>query len=187
MSNTVTKILDTAQELAQRRGFNAFSYADISSEVGIKKASIHYHFPTKTDLGIELIERYRKNFNGMLEVIYKEKTNAFEKIKEYISLYKNTLLDNRMCLCGMLASDFSTLPKEMQDFVENFFTDNENWLKKVLEEGKSEKSLKYLGGSNEQAQFLLSSIQGALLVSRAGSNVKKFNRITNELLNTLRG
>lgn len=186
MSSTATKILDTAQELAQKRGFNAFSYADISNKVGIKKASIHYHFPTKTDLGIELINRYRNVFDGKLEEIDAGTTDAFEKLEKYIGLYKNTLLDDRMCLCGMLASDISTLPEEVQQFVEKFFDDNERWLAKVLDEGKSQKRLSFKGETDEQSQFLLSSIQGALLVSRATNSVEKFEKITNELLNTLR-
>lgn len=184
--DTRQKILDVSQELVQKSGYNAFSYADVSAVIGIRKASIHYHFPTKTDLGVALIDNYGKVFADKLSEIDERNTNALEKLKGYIGLYQSTLLDNRMCLCGMLASDSSTLPKEVRAFVDKFFADNESWLAKVLEEGKTQKVLSTAGKANEQSQFLLSSIQGALLVSRATNSVEKFKKITGELLNTLR-
>ncbi len=182
MASTATKILDTAQELAQKRGFNAFSYADISKEIGIKTASIHYHFPSKTDLGMELVSRYRKIFGELLNEIDAKESNAFEKLRSYIDLYGGSLRDDRMCLCGMLASDITTLPKGIDGFVESFFRDNEKWLAKVLEEGRVKGTLNFEGEAAVQAQFLLSSVQGALLVSRAVKSESKFKMITKELL-----
>lgn len=53
--NTAQRILDTAQDLIRHRGYSAFSYADIADRVGIRKASIHYHFAAKEDLVLSLI------------------------------------------------------------------------------------------------------------------------------------
>ena len=51
-------LIRTAEQLMRTRGYSAFSYADLSESVGIRKASIHHHFPTKEDLGKALVEEY---------------------------------------------------------------------------------------------------------------------------------
>lgn len=65
-SDKKNEILDCAQTLIQKRGYNGFSYADISSTVGIRKASIHHHFSTKVDLAVAVVERYR----AILSAVY---------------------------------------------------------------------------------------------------------------------
>ena len=55
--DTAARILDVAERLVQTRGFNGFSYADVASELDVTKASLHYHFPGKAELGQALIAR----------------------------------------------------------------------------------------------------------------------------------
>src|SRR5947207_15227639 len=114
---TMEEILDIAERLVQTQGFNGFSYADIAAKVGITKASIHYHFATKAELGRSLIARYHERFFGALAEIDAGTNDARRKLRQYVQLYARVLESNRMCLCGMLASDFSTLPKPMKDGV----------------------------------------------------------------------
>ena len=85
--STRDHILDSAQALAQTRGFNAYSYADIASELGVRKASIHYHFPSKHDLETELLERYRSGFIAALGTIESSVENGMERLKRYTQLY----------------------------------------------------------------------------------------------------
>src|SRR4051812_20647190 len=107
--DTAQRILDVAERLVQMQGFNAFSYADISAELKIQKASLHHHFATKAELGKALIERYHAVFFQALERIEETNAGAIERIAGYVQLYSSVLRKGRMCLCGMLASDFETL------------------------------------------------------------------------------
>lgn len=165
---TTARIMDAAQRMVQTRGFNAFSYADISAQVGIKKASIHYHFPSKKDLGRELVARYREVFRRKLDEIERETDDSHRKLRDYAQLYLDALRDDdRMCLCGMLASDIATLPEEVRREVMNFFADNEAWLAKTLDEGRRAGGLSFKGSAKSEAQFFLAGLQGAMLVARA--------------------
>src|SRR5688572_3537992 len=112
--STGDKILDAAERLVQVRGFNGWSYADIAEELAITTASLHYHFPTKADLGTRLIERYTAAFRGALDDLAGKARTAGATLAAYAALYLDVLRKNRMCLCGMLAADLSTLPKEMR-------------------------------------------------------------------------
>ncbi len=184
-TDTAARILDVAERLVQVHGFNGFSYADIAGELSIRKASIHHHFPAKADLGAALIARYKKTFCGALDEIYQSRVSADLKIQAYARLYTNVLRKQRMCLCGMLAADFQTLAKEMRDGVTDFFSVNEAWLTKVLEEGRKAKAIHFDGRASTLAELLVSSLEGAMLVARSHGKVSRFESVVKKLLNSL--
>jgi TetR/AcrR family transcriptional repressor of nem operon len=183
---TADRILDIAQRLVQTRGFNAFSYADLSAELGIRKASIHHHFPTKVELGRRLVARYRDGFRAVLEQIDREGPDAPRKLLAYARLYANVLRDeDRMCLCGMLAADFKTLATPIRNAVKEFFDLNEAWLSRVLEEGRKAKRLRFGGPAASQARLLVSGLEGAMLVARTFGDLPRFQEAADRLLSAL--
>ena len=106
----------------------------------VTKASIHYHFPSKTDLGLALIERYGVIFGAALEAIERQTDDTGEKLRRYVRLYDSVMCSERMCLCGMLAAEYTTLPEAMQRELRRFFDANEVWLAAVLERGVARQS-----------------------------------------------
>jgi TetR/AcrR family transcriptional repressor of nem operon len=180
--DTAARILDVAERLVQSRGFNGFSYADVAAELKITKASLHYHFPGKAELGEALIARYAARFADALGEIDRRGGDAPAKLAAYASIYADVLRDRRMCLCGMLAADYDTLAKPMQKAVIGFFDDNEAWLRDVLEQGRGEGSLRFGGSANDAAQALVSGLEGALLIARPYSDVARFQTATDRLL-----
>src|SRR2546423_2985232 len=98
-ADTASRILDIAERLVQVRGFNGFSYADIASELKITKASLHYHFPGKAELGEALIARYAARFATGLAAIDERGGEAPEKLAAYAAIYAGALSEGRMCLC----------------------------------------------------------------------------------------
>src|SRR5882757_1774201 len=92
-------ILNIAEQLAQTRGYNGFSYADIAAQLGVTKASLHYHFPSKAELGRALIARYDAVFAKALEKIDQETREPAEKLARYVGLYDAVMRNDRMCLC----------------------------------------------------------------------------------------
>jgi len=184
--DTQDRILDVAERLLQVRGFNGFSYADIASELRIRNASIHHHFPTKADLGVRLLARYRESFAHSLETIERAGGDARRKLRQYARLYANVVREkNRMCLCGMLASDLGTLPRPMRTGVKGFFDDNEAWLGRVLEEGRKSGVLRFGGSARAHARLVLSSLEGAMLVARSYEDVSRFESVAERLLEDL--
>jgi TetR/AcrR family transcriptional regulator, transcriptional repressor for nem operon len=180
--DTVTEILDTAERLVQVRGFNAFSYADIAATLGITKASLHYHFPSKADLGRALIERYAGRFGDALAEIDAAGGDASAKLAAYAEIYAGVLRDHRMCLCGMLAADYDTLPDPMRAAVVSFFDRNEAWLVAVLAQGEHEGSLRLQGSERDAAQAIVSGLEGAMLIARPYEDVSRFESAATRLL-----
>jgi TetR/AcrR family transcriptional regulator, transcriptional repressor for nem operon len=184
-ADTASRILDIAERLAQSRGFNGFSYADVASELKISKASLHYHFPGKAELGEALIGRYGSRFAGALEEIDRRGSDALAKLDAYAAIYADVLRDRRMCLCGMLAADYDTLPKPMRSAVIDFFDENERWLTGVLEQGEKEGTLSLGGSPSEAAQAIVSGLEGALLIARPYGDVARFQAAATRLLSSL--
>lgn len=180
--DTPTAILDTAERLVQQRGFNGFSYADVAAELGLTKAGLHYHFAGKAELGEALMSRYAQRFADALDRIDAEGAPAPEKLDAYAALYADVLSGERMCLCGMLAAEYATLPPSMQAVVLRFFDDNERWLEGVLEEGRRARTLSRAGSARDAARLIVSALEGAMLVARPYADVERFRTAATALL-----
>jgi TetR/AcrR family transcriptional regulator, transcriptional repressor for nem operon len=185
--DTRERALDIAERLVQLRGFNAFSYADVAAELGITKASLHYHFPGKAELGEALIVRYSRRFREALDTIDHRKTDAPGKLHAYLALYTEVLRGRRMCLCGMLAAEYQTLPKPMRDAVVGFFEANEKWLARTLAHGRSEQTLQFQGSPRAAAQMIISALQGAMLIARPTADLRGFQTNAAALLAAISG
>src|SRR5215813_11325513 len=133
--DTRTLILDAAQDLIQRRGANAISYQHLSEAVGIRKASIHYHFPTKQDLIEALIERYHGYFIGLVDRILAEESDPARMLDRYIGLFEATLREgkhDKACLCGMLGAELASLGDEAARGIRHFFKESQERLAAIL-------------------------------------------------------
>ena len=180
--NTAQRILDIAERLVQTRGFNGFSYADIATALAVTKASLHYHFPTKAELGKHLIERYEKTFLQALGEIDRTASDARDKLRRYAKIYADVLRANRMCLCGMLAAEYATLPKPMKEEMRHFFDENERWLTAVLEQGRASGTLRFAGPALDVARAIVGSLEGALMLARSYADVSRFETAADRLL-----
>jgi len=183
---TAERILDVSEQLVQTRGYNAFSYADVAAELDLTKAALHYHFAGKAELGEALLDRYVAQFAEALEVIDAKPLDAPSKLAAYAELYLGVLQRERMCLCGMLAAEFQTLPEPMRIIVGRFFKENETWLSRVLAQGRTEGTLHFIGSSRDAARFVIAALEGAMLLARPFDDVGRFRKAVSSLIAGLR-
>jgi TetR/AcrR family transcriptional regulator, transcriptional repressor for nem operon len=181
-SDAATRILDIAERLVQLRGFNGFSYADIASELSVTKASLHYHFAGKAELGEALIARYARRFAEALDDVDARVADERVKLAAYADLYGDVLRGQRMCLCGMLAAEYETLPDHMRRTVVRFFDENEAWLEGVLKSGRRRGTLVFEGPAREAARLIVSGLEGAMLVARPYGDLARFQSAADRLL-----
>lgn len=163
MATTAERILDSAQALAQTRGFNGFSYADISAELGLSKPSVHHHFPTKNRLAEALVERYRQRFDTARTEVTRSASGPRSLLEGYAALYAEVFTDGgRMCLCGVFAADASSLPAAAQQATREFFADQQRWVASVLQDTGMPGP-----AARRAAHAYLAALEGALLLARA--------------------
>ncbi|MGO8882620.1 MAG: TetR/AcrR family transcriptional regulator [Streptosporangiaceae bacterium] len=184
-AGTASRILDVAERLVQVRGFNGFSYADVAVELQITKPALHYHFAGKADLGEALIGRYTSRFADALAEVDAVGGGASARLAAYADLYLQVLRNRELCLCGMLAAEYQTLPQPMQDAVIRFFDQNEAWLEGVLEQGQQEGSLQLAGSAQDAARMIVAGLEGAMLVAGPYGAVTRFQAAAASLLGGL--
>lgn len=166
MSGTRDTLIESSTRLIRRRGYSAFSYADLAAEVGIRKPSIHHHFPTKEDLGQAIVAAYTERFCERLDAIAAAGGGRERQIQAYADIYREALRADQACLCGMLASEVSVLPERVRVGVTRFFDRNIRWLEQVLGLARDGKAKTADPKVHEQAVGILSALQGGLFVAR---------------------
>ena len=152
----------------------------------ITTAALHYHFANKSDLGEALILRYTTRFDEALAAVESRTTDAPARLKGYADLYLDVLSGNRMCLCGMMAAEHETLPESMQAAVVEFFTRNQRWLSRVLNDGKAKGTVDFHGPATKTARTIIGALEGAMLLARLFGDVAGFRSATTHLLEGLR-
>ena len=179
-SLTQESILNAAENLIQKRGYNAFSYKDIAATVGIKTSSIHYHYPCKEDLAIAVINWQLQRIVISLDKIKgkKELTTKHKILALIDAIISLTFSDEKkMCLGGMLASDTLSLPEVVQSKVRYFFNTLYNWIEEIMAEGKQLGEVNLLYPIDGFAHLLILQIEGALLMSRLYGDVAHINLV----------
>ncbi|MBO9451849.1 TetR/AcrR family transcriptional regulator [Tropicibacter sp. R16_0] len=170
--DTVTRILDIAERMARQGGYNSFSFRDIAGEIGIKAASVHYHFANKEALGAAIAERYTENFLAALGG--PEDAVPDEMIQRYVAAYRSALLDDGlMCLCGMFGAEISDLPALVAAKTRMFFERNMDWLSSVY-------VAKGLDAANARvkAGALIAQLEGAMILARSLGDMALFDQIS---------
>jgi TetR/AcrR family transcriptional repressor of nem operon len=182
MSATKEDILSLADRLIRTKGFNAFSYADISGIMQIRNAAIHYHFPTKEDLGIQVINREMERINRRKRDW--EHLPGDEQIKRIMESFFGNSRQTMICLTGALTSAYDTLTPGMQEKVAYMCNSILAWVTACLEKGREEMSLHFQGKARDRALLLISGLSSSLLLSRVLGNAV-FDRMMEQFLKDL--
>jgi TetR/AcrR family transcriptional repressor of nem operon len=173
--DTKTKLLDAAGALVQTRGYHGFSFHDLARNVDITTASIHYHFPTKGALGQALVKRYTLLFLSALG-----KPDAAPPVQcliQYAGVFRESLLEGRLCLCGMIGAEVDGVPAEVALEVRQFFAANLTWLTCVFQAGGEPPVV-----AEAKARLFLSTLEGAMLIARASGDLSSFDEVTKTVL-----
>lgn len=182
-ANTKEALLDSAEHAARARGFDGFSYADLAAAVGIRKASIHYHFPTKADLSLALIERYHVTFKRHCAAIDETHAAAADRLAALAALYKSALNNGKtLCLCVSLTSSRESLSPEVLASIKTFRSMMIGWIASVFELGAADGTIKHISTPQGEARATLALFEGAHLAARAEEDVQLFDDATQTLL-----
>ncbi|GAA0886519.1 autorepressor PsrA [Sphingobacterium siyangense subsp. cladoniae] len=171
-------IIQTADDLIRDKGYNAFSFIDIANVVGIKKPSIHHHFPHKTDLGIAVIGYHLENLNNIKQE-FSDKT-SIEKLDSFLSIYSDIKYHNKVCLVGSLSTDYNTLEPEIQNKLKEFSDTMLDWVCDFLKEGKREGTFNFNEAPRTKAILIISNMVAIVQISRLTSD-KDFNLVTKSI------
>lgn len=183
-STTADDILRCARSLIIAGGYNGFSYADIAKVVGIRNASIHHHFPAKSDLVRTLVARYREEAEAGIAELERNVSDPVGQLTAYTGYWEACITDASapFCVCALLATQIPVLPAEVALEVRAHFRALSAWLTSVLERGARQGSLRLDGTARAEAETFLATVHGAMLSARAYGDAEMFGVVIRPLL-----
>ncbi len=166
MSDMANAIMDAAERRMRLGGYGGFSFRDIAAEVGIKSASVHYHFPTKEDLAAAVVHRYSDSIAQQIDEALEQEPDP---VKVWTQAFRATLhSEARMCPAAVVGAARHDMPPRVVAEVERYFQ---------MHLGK----LAAAGVATERAEKLLATLTGAVVVATAIGDLTAYDRATTAL------
>lgn len=176
-------IIDKADKLIRNKGYNAFSFKDISNDIGIKTASIHYHFPTKTDLGVATIKEHIERCEALKKKVANESPQI--KLEAFLAIQTQIKYDNKVCIVGSLSTDLNTLDDSIKTELQLFAKIVIDWVTEILIEGKELKIFDFLMLPRTKAIMIITNMVAIVQLSRL-TNDNDFEIVKETILTELR-
>lgn len=168
-------LVQTAESLMRTKGYSAFSYADLAETVGIRKASIHHHFPTKEELGTAIVENYIARVRDDFDRIEKQHTDVTARLEAFFQMFHASSESGLLPLCGALAAEMSALPVGLQRLTHRFFDMQLKWLATILDQGIGRGEIPSGCGARHKAFLLLSVLEGSSFINWATKKADPLN------------
>ena len=166
------RILEAAEARLRSNGYGAVSFRDLANDVGVKSASVHYHFPRKEDLGVAVVAAYTKKVFEALGMAGQGKT-PHDRLGAYIGVFRHALVqENAICLCAMLGAEARGLPVQVADAVRVFFQANIDWLDEALADAVSK----------PKSAEIIAALEGAMLLANTMDSIAMFEDVASGLL-----
>lgn len=181
--STRETIVQLGDQLIRAKGFSAFSFYDIAKKLRIKNASIHYHFPTKANLGISILKEQRKSLQAIIQAVATKSPTV--KLNAFLSIYSKIKSEGRVCLVGSLATGLNSVDKEMTEELRLLAREIVVWVKGILEEGRRKEVFFFSGSARTKALLIITNMLAALQLSRL-TNQKDFVAIRNSVIKDLK-
>jgi TetR/AcrR family transcriptional repressor of nem operon len=174
-SSSKEAILTAARRTAQAHGYGGLNFRDLADEVGIKAASIYYHFPSKADLGAAVARRYWEDTAAALESMLAETSDPLRCLRRYPDVFRKSLeIDNRLCLCSFMAAEYDDLPEAVKREVQTFADVNVAWLSRVLSAAAAVVGAE---ASEQRARAIFAAVAGAQLMARSRSDISLYDAL----------
>lgn len=181
--NTRDKIIEVADTLLRTNGYNDFSYKDISAIIGIKTASIHYHFPTKTDLGIAIIQAHADRLQQ--DTAKLRSRVPLERLERFIQYYYKLSGAGQVCVVGAFASDLGAVDENIRLKLNDFMQQTANWIREILEDGQADGTFHLNIAAQDKAVLIITNLMGLAQIARVGY-LPTFEQIKSQIINEIR-
>jgi TetR/AcrR family transcriptional regulator, transcriptional repressor for nem operon len=188
INSTADKIREAAHDLIAARGYFGFSYADVAEVVGIRKASIHHHFPSKVDLVVAALAQYRADLVNSAKDLNSKVIDPLQRLKLYIRHWEECIRNSNrpICIAALLTAELPALPESIKAEVNLHFKYLAGWVKSTLRAGVKYGSIRLDHSIEVEAQSFVAVVHGAMFSARALGSPDIFFLITKGALDRLR-
>lgn len=176
MSKIKEKLINNAINTIRKSGIHKLTMRELGQDVNIKASSVMYHFKSKDKLILELVQSYNEEFFLQLEEINQYISNPKERINKLIDLYEASVNDEKLCLCGVIATESNHLDESITSLVIEFFNHVEKWLSE---------NLSLLHKDELFAKVILSGLNGAIIIDNLKNHKIDYLNATRTMINQI--
>lgn len=182
MSDTKQEILRLGEQLIRDKGYNAFSYQDISGKLSIKNAAVHYHFPKKSMLAVQVLKNTRVEFDQLMQ--QQQAATATQKLRAFFDIYKRSSEQHKVCLVGAMITDYNTLDEQVSEELKLVMEEILTAVKGILKEGRNNKEFFFTEKPRTKALLIITNMIAALQVARV-TGQEDYNKIEQAVIEGL--
>jgi len=186
MRERQSEILMLAGEMIQTKGYDSFSYNDLSLRLGIRKASIHHHFPKKQELGLAYLKYWYEATQDLAKQLRQSRMTPVQKLQAFLDLGVKSIEEKKICPVSSFQADRWNINEEMNEVLTKIEATELSMLTSILEDGQSSEELFFVGEAKDQANLILSSMKGAILYAQ-GQGLDFYQRTMNQIVANLQG
>jgi len=168
VSNIKEDLIKIATKTIQKSGVHGLTMRELGSAVNIKSSSVMYHFKNKDGLMYELVKIYNDDFFNYLEKINRESSEVKDRLDKLVDIFESVLLEDKLCLCGMLASENDSLDITTKNQVRDFFLRLNSWI---------EENLSLLNKDLSLSKVIVSSLEGSMLIDNLEDKNSHINAV----------
>lgn len=168
-TDTRQQILELAEALIRKKGYNSFSYHEIAATLNIRNAAVHYHFPTKEVLGLEVVRENIRRFSFFRERV--AGLPAAAQLDEFIKSYTENCAEGKVCLVGAISVEYSGLPANLTEVMRGLTSIISDWLTELLATGRASGAFIFKQEPHQKALMIITNLAAGIQLARfAGRN-----------------
>ena len=175
-------IIEAADQLFYRQGYERTSFSDIADVVQISRGNFYYHFKTKDEILDAVINARLANTRTMLDQWEIEEKHPEDRIRSFIHILITNRADIKRygCPIGTLCSELAKLNHAAQDEANKLFTLFRTWLRRQFT------LLWREADADALAMHLLARSQGVATLASAFHDEKFIKREVEQMCDWLR-
>ncbi len=175
------EILEAAEIRIRRGGFEAVSYRDLAADVGIKAASVHYHFPQKALLGAAVVDHYSNKLAAALGLVDLTQATVEDHLQRLCNVYAAAVQnDGMICLGCMLGAESRDLPDAVSQAARRFFRRLLAWVESALGDPCGNGNAARADAAT-LAVHMISTLQGTMILAVALKRPELMDAVAEQL------
>ncbi len=170
------RIIDAADDLFYRRGYNQTSFQDISDATGIPRGNFYYYFKTKDEILNAVVSSRIADLTRMLNQCEAESEDTRERLLAFSNMleYNSDDVIQSGCPFGTLSSELAKDDAELHEVARQAFILLRNWIRQQF-------MTLGLSNADELAMDLLARLQGVTVMACAFNDAEFIRRSHQEI------
>ena len=175
-TGTRERIIKTGADIIHRKGFNNTGIKEILDEVGVPKGSFYFYFKNKEDFGLQVVDHFNRQFEGMTGEILENTSNSpLARLQTFLRWFMDLFTSAGFtcgCPVGNLSQEMADLSPAFREKLQEAIDRMADAYSTVLLEAREAGEVSPEMDAKETAYFIIAGWHGALIRMKVTKNIE---------------